>query len=273
MKPLTRAIPILYHVYNGRIIEGPHDHLRGGDLSKLWGDCSNMWGIDCYLSEDCSHLSGNYSGMRGKATDLSGNLDNLPDDERRRHSDLDYWVKDPESEEPKPLTRIIHTLYHTEKGGRMIEGPHSLLKGNCSNMWGNCSRLRGWCSPEIYDDWSGLSGDLTGLRGKGFGLSGNLDDIPSQERLRHPDLAYWVKETVLLRPEEERMPFFRQPLLLRRGQSGNQDDIPLRGHVNHANPDDWSRKEKPVTAKPADDRIFFFLQPPLSRRGWVPPSR
>src|SRR5271157_2994591 len=71
-----------------------------------------------------------------------------------------------------------------------LRGNYTGLRGNCSDrLWGDCTNLEGDCT--------GLYGDCSGLRGNCTGLEGNLDDIPMDQRKKHPNLTDWIEGDIL----------------------------------------------------------------------------
>ena len=71
----------------------------------------------------------------------------------------------------KPLKRIKKNLY-SYRNGKIIEGIHSDLSGNCSDFSGNCTGLKGNCT----------------------GLSGNCSEISVEDRIKHPEIDCWVEK-------------------------------------------------------------------------------
>ena len=87
------------------------------------------------------------------------------------------------------LTRISNHLFHVS-GSSVVDGPHSGLRGNCTDLRGDCTALRGDCTDlrgdctdlrgdcsGLWGDCSGLSGNCSGLSGDCTGLSGNCTDL------------------------------------------------------------------------------------------------
>ena len=65
MKPLIRLKNNIWHVVDGKVVEGPHDK-----------------------------ISGNVSGIRGDVSGISSNVDLIPMSERAKKPYISDWVQD-----------------------------------------------------------------------------------------------------------------------------------------------------------------------------------
>ena len=97
-KPLHRTARKLWHVVNGRVVEGSH-YQMSGDCSGLWGECTRLVGECSGLRGECSGLVGGCSGLVGECSNLRGDCTGLVGDlseilEAARPCNLRDWVTD-----------------------------------------------------------------------------------------------------------------------------------------------------------------------------------
>ena len=78
----------LYHVVEGKRIEGVHLNIRG-DVSGLRGDVSGLSGDVSGLRGDVSGLRGYVSGLRGDVSGLRGDIDDCELSQEDRAKGID----------------------------------------------------------------------------------------------------------------------------------------------------------------------------------------
>lgn len=71
---LNRSAQILWHVVDGKRIDGVHKKIRG-NVSGIWGDVSS--------------ISGNVSGIRGNVSGIRGEVDSCELSEADRNKGVD----------------------------------------------------------------------------------------------------------------------------------------------------------------------------------------
>lgn len=106
------------------------------------------------------------------------------------------WYRNDPSIPPGPL-------FHFDDQGQLIPGAHDGLVFLDQEIWGDCSQIFGvnqkLSGQGLRGDVSGLKGRIMFATGDATGLHGEIpkhgidfDKIPMEERLAHPDIAYWV---------------------------------------------------------------------------------